>query len=497
MQWESWRDGWALDWLLDDAGPTGGQRAWVAMLRALPPSTWASLKVARQRGKTFALLGWTAQDMGLETFSGVYLAQTQGNAASIANGFLTALQPTFPPEWEVRLSDGVLRFASGSELGVFGTDNDQFRRRRGNAVKRVLLDECAFYADLPAVEQVYVPQLQTTGGVGVYLSSPPLTPAHPFNDRCRSARAAGRYVHDTFWSNPRIDHESVIRGECERRGLTREQLLASTEFRREYLAEDVTEEERAVVPAWNEAAERELVGEWPLPTYFDAYEGHDGGITGDPHASLFAVHDPSTNSLVVWDELELRSAVTTFRAWSDEVKGLEQRHFGTDRWTGTLLGAGEYIEALGDVPEYLRSAMADGAPRQPYLRVGDPSQNICRDMTVDYGLVVLPTARHEKAMVMDLINQLVRERRLRIHSRCARLREQLYTTLWDTKRSRFERTSKDHGDLLDCLGYIVRNVRWHRDCRPKHEDTATRLLREKQEIFRGERVRTPLWRGRR
>jgi hypothetical protein len=69
-------------------------------------------------------------------------------------------------------------------------------------------------------------------------------------------------------------------------------------------------------------------------------------------------------------------------------------------------------------------------------------------------------------MVMDLVNQLIRERRLRIHSRCARLKEQLYTTLWDTRRSRFERTQKDHGDLIDCLGYIVRNVRWHRDCRP-------------------------------
>lgn len=464
---ELWRLGAAHEVLLDE-----GQQDWVRRLREMPPMSWAAWKIARQRGKSFSAKTWTFEDMGTQTFAGVYLAQTQSNALSIVEGYLRQIQDTLPPEWDVRIVDGVVRFASGSQLGIFGTDNDQFRRRRGNAVKRVLLDECAFYADLPAVEQVYVPQLQTTGGVGLYLSSPPLSPAHPFNDRCRSARAAGRYVHDTFWNNPRIDHEAVIRGEMERRGLTREQLLASTEWRREFQAEDVTEEERAVVPAWTEEAATALVGEWQLPEYFDAYEGHDGGITGDPHASLFAVHDAASNTLTVTDELELRSAVTTFKAWSDKVKALERERFGTDRWEGTLLGAKEFIDALDEVPEFLVGNLTANAPRQPYLRVGDPSQNICRDMTVDYGLVVLPTSKHEKAMDIDLINQLIRDRRLRVHKRCVRLREQLVTTLWDLQRRRFERTAKDHGDLVDCLRYIVRNMRWHRDPRPKHVDTA-------------------------
>lgn len=458
---ELWRRGEAWRVLLDE-----GQQEWRQQLRNLLPGEWAAWKVSRQRGKTFTALMWALEDMATETFSGVYLAQTQGNAHAIVSGFLQTLEPTLPPEWDVRFVDGSLRFASGSELGVFGTDNDQYRRRRGNAVKRVILDEAAFYADLLAVEQVYVPQLQTTRGVGMYLSSPPLSPAHPFNDRCRAARAKGRYVHDTFWSNPRIDHESVIRGEMERRGLTREQLLASTEFRREYLAEDVTEEERQAIPAWNPQRAAALVGDWPMPQHFDAYEGHDGGLTGDPHASLLAVHDPASNSLLIVDELELRSAVTTHQAWSDRVKELERHHFGTDRWEGTLLGAKDFMEGMNDVPEFLRPSISDNAPRQPYLRVGDPAQNICRDMTVDYGLVVLPTEKHEKALDLDLVNQLIVDGRLRIHRRCGRLIEQLATTIWDKQRRRFERTQKDHGDLVDCLRYIVRNVRWHRDCRP-------------------------------
>jgi hypothetical protein len=57
--------------------------------------------------------------------------------------------------------------------------------------------------------------------------------------------------------------------------------------------------------------------------------------------------------------------------------------------------------------------------------------------------------------------------RIRIHRRCVRLIEQLYATVWNRTRSEWERTDKDHGDLVDCLVYLVRMVRWNRDCRPK------------------------------
>lgn len=485
---ELWRQGLAWQYLLDTSGPTGGQQAWLHMLRDLPPGSWAALEVARQRGKTFSVLEWTVEDMALQTFGGVYLAQTQSNAHAIVGGFLRAVMDDLPPEWDVRIVDGSVRFASLSELSVFGTDNDQFRRRRGNAVKRVLADEAGFYADLLAVEQVYVPQLQTTGGTGVYLSSPALTPGHQFSARCDAAKAAKRYVHDTFWSNPRLDHEAVIRGECERLGLTREDLLRSTYFRREYLAERVTEESRAAVPAWNAAAAEALVREWPMPSHYDGYEGHDGGLFTDPHASLFAVHDPANNCILVVDELEMPSATTTIQGWADAAKAKEKALYGTTLWNGTLLGAEDMLRELANVPEYLRPGISQNAPRQPYLRTSDPAQDVCRDLTIDYGFAVIPSPKHEKALNMDLVNQLVVDRRLRIHPRCKRLVEQLYATLWDKTRRRWERTDKDHGDLIDCLSYIVRNVRWHRDCRPKHVDAYTREVKRIQDAHTKEKT---------
>jgi len=465
LKQELWRRGRAASYLLDTSGPTGGQQAWCRMLDAIPPGSWAALEVSRQRGKTFTILAWATQRLGLSSLSAVFLAQTGANAEAIVRQFLKDVGDELPPEWGARFTDGVVRFANGSELAVFGTDNQQYRRSRGRKAHLALLSEAAFYPDLADVEQVYQPQLQTTGGVGVYESSPALNPGHDFSRRCDAASAVGRYVRDTFWSNPRIDHESVIRGEMERLGLTREQLLQSTAFRREYLAERVTEETRAALPAWTDEAAKALTVALERPTHFDGYEAHDSGKTGDPHASLFGYHDPARNCVVVEDELELRSAVTHIRAWVDDVKVKESALWGVNRWEGTLSGATLDFLKARNLDELFLRVHSQTAPRQPWMRVGDDDARLTVDMA-EHGIAVLPSEKHDKATWVDFVNQLIRERRLYIHPRCARLLEQMRSALWNQTRSRWERTDKDHGDLIDCLVYLCRAVRWHRDCRP-------------------------------
>lgn len=464
MRQDLWRLGEAPKYLLDSAGPSGGQLAWLALLEALPPMSWAAWKISRQRGKTYAALTWVLQRMGLEAnLDCVYLAQTGTNAAAIVESFLRDVEEDLPPEWGAAFKDGALRIeATGSELAVFGTDNQQYRRRRGRKAKVVLLDESAFYADLLDVEQVYIPQLQTTGGVGLYLSSPPISPAHPFNERCRAAQASGRYAHDTFWSNPRINHEAVIAGECERLGLTRDELLASTAFRREFLAEDVTEETRAAVPAWTPERSLKLVRAVDRADFFDGYVGTDNGYSPDPSGALFGWHHVAANALVIEDELELRQA--TASDFSNAIKAKEKELWGVTLYEGTLKALeGE----LAELPEFLRRRIHSNAPRQPFLRVGDDNAQLLAEMAETHGLAIFPTLKPDKAIAVDFLNQLVAAERIIIHPRCVRLREQLFTTIWNKARTQWERTAKDHGDLIDCLVYLARNVRWNRDCRPK------------------------------
>jgi hypothetical protein len=52
---------------------------------------------------------------------------------------------------------------------------------------------------------------------------------------------------------------------------------------------------------------------------------------------------------------------------------------------------------------------------------------------------------------------------------------QMESVLWNKQRTEWERTALDHGEGIDCLVYLARNLRWHRDCRPV----------EPRDIFRG------------
>lgn len=461
---ELWRRGACAAYLLDDAGPTGGQRAWFRMLNDIPPGRWASLEVSRQRGKTFTVLAWLFQSLGLRSQRGVFLAQTGANSLKIVDQFIKDIGDSFPPEWGVELVDGEVRFANGSEVAVFGTDNAQFRRSRGRNAHKVVLSEAGFYASLAEVESVYIPQLQTTGGVGVYESSPAENPAHDFSKRCDASMAVGRYVRDTFWSNPRIDHEAIIRGEMERLRMTREELFASTAFRREFLAQRVTEETRAAVPAWTDEAAAELVGDWQRPEYFDGYVGLDVGRWGDPHFGFLGYHDPATNTFTVEHELEMRSAPTHIGGFIDEMRRLEREAWGVNRWEGTLYGVTR--DDIAQWPEHLRYLFDERAPRQPYLRVGDDDARLVIDVRATHGYGVVPAQKADKYKAVDDLNQRVRERRWRVHRRCVRTIEQYRSTLWNRSRSEWERTERDHGDAVDVSLYVQRVIRWHRDCRP-------------------------------
>jgi len=479
---ELWRKGRAADWLLDE-----GQQSWRAAFWGTPPLSSTVWNIGRQRGKTFGAV-FNALEFGSATEEIAealdrpfvrqpiirYCAKTKDSAVGIVKPAWDFLVSTMPPE--MRPAQGRTDFEwafpqTGATFVLFGTDAQSFTKGRGPRTDLQLLDECGFYQDLVSVESALLPSLQTTGGRALYLSTPAESVGHPYTQRIYAAMAAGRYVHDTFWNNPRVNHEGVIEAERTRLGMTREVLLKSTYFRREYLAEIVTDESRAAMPAWNIELAKACVGDWERPEYFDAYQAHDPGITGDPHASLFGYLNPYDARLYIEDELELRSAAHTWRKYADEIKSRETHLYGTSLWNGTLAGAEDWLKGLSDVPEFLRDAMRAGAPKQPYLRLGDNAQGICKEMTLEHNIAMLPTDKHDKAVHADACNDLLAQGKIRIHRRCVRLVAQLASVVWDKTRSSWERRDDHHGDLIDDLIYITRNVRWHRDCRPpKHVD---------------------------
>ena len=424
--------------------------------------------IGRQRGKSYAALSMACA-YAVRTPGAIirYAALTAKSAKAIVVPTLAQVLKDCPPDVRPEISEleGVVRWPGkiGSVLTWAGTDNEQFDRLRGPRAHLELLDESGFYFDLERVESALLPQLTTTAGRVLYLSTPPESMAHPFVRRWNAARAAGRAVHATVHSNPRLGADGVARlerQEAARLGLTIEELRASTFWRREYLAELVQEESRAAIPGWTDAAQAECVAEVPRPVHFDAYVSVDFGF-GDPHAALFGWWDFVSGRLVIEEELEMRGATTAQLAAA--IKERESRLWGTDRWAGTLLGAAD-----GLTPEWMKEAArrSNDVPRQPYLRFGDNDPLTLADLHAQHGLAIYPSRKDEKALAVSDLDEAVRQRRIRIHPRCKRLLEQLASTVWNKARTEWARTDKDHGDLVDALLYMHRNVRRHRDPRP-------------------------------
>lgn len=453
-----WRQG-ELAWMLDD-----GQRAWVSSL--WEGEGHACWMIGRQRGKSFAAIA-AACGLAQRVPGSIvrYAALTAKSARGIVLPTLAQVLRDCPLDCrpEVAELEGIVRWPNGSVLVWAGTDNEQFERLRGPRAHLVLLDESAFYSDLERVESALLPQLTTTAGRALYLSTPPESAAHPFTRRWNAARAAGRAVHATVNDNPRLGADGVrrlIRQEAARLGLSEDGLQASTYWRREYLAELVQEESTAAVPGWTPEVQAESVRDVPRPVHFDAYVALDFGF-GDPHGCVFGWWDFAAGKLVVEDELELRGANTSQLAAA--VKAKEAQLWGVDRWAGTLLGAADAV-----TPEFMKEAARQGSevPRQPYLRVADNDPLVIADLYSQHGLACLPTRKDEKALAVSDLDEAVRQRRVVVSPRCRRLVEQLATTTWNRARTGWVRTDKDHGDLLDALVYLWRNIRKHRDPRP-------------------------------
>lgn len=450
-----WRAG-NLRWKLD-----AGQESWLANFDNVPPQGSAVWLIGRQRGKSFAALTH-ALEVLLSGHNKIvrYTALTGKNATAIVVPTLKQILSDCPEDLQPEISElhGVAKFQNGGELHWSGTDNKQYERQRGPRCHLYLSDEFCFYDDLLAVERAILPQRTTTGGKTLYLSSPPESEAHASVERIRAAQAAGAFCHATINDNPRLGAagiEAIARGEASRLGLSLESLYNSTYWRREYLAELVTEANRAVIPCWPDVAKRATTDK-PRPKVFDAYVSIDFGFSPDPNAALFAWAS-GDGSLHIESELELHGQ--TLSEFARAAKARETELWGVSKFEGTLWGAKDYRQQL---PEFLHRALEGVAPRQPYLRVGDNAPMVLAELSSVHGYAVLPSDKDNKHLAVDSLNQLLAEGRVTIAPSCTRLLTQLHTTIWNKTRTQYERTSKDHGDLVDCLVYLVRNFNFHR-----------------------------------
>lgn len=329
------------------------------------------------------------------------------------------------PKWSTLEQE--YRFPNGSILAIAGCDAQRYEDLRGTESDEIYMDEVGFIDDLDYIlKDVLLPQVQHTGGKVILVSTPARSPSHPSVAIAMDHKKTGNFFECTCWDSPRSTKEEL---EEYFRDLANGEPLDSfyqtSTFRREYMAEFVIDEERAVVPEWTKAKQLECVREVPLPERYDAYVGIDLGWR-DGLAFVLGYWDFKNARLVITDEyLTFRTPIDQFQQTCLKI---EQNRLGLKQPLRVIDHEPLVIAELNRRKYYVREAV-----------------------------------KRDKELAINMLRELIRDGKFVLHPRCKQLSAQLTGTIWNEQRTSFERDKMGHGDLLDALIYLNRIIPRNKD----------------------------------
>ncbi len=465
---EAWRQGRAHAFVLD-----AGQQKWCARREASTDfSVWM---IARQRGKSFAAL-FDDLMFGNRTPGAIlrYLGQTGDSALAILGPTMDQIMALCPlPRHERPYpynrndslgSSSEFRWDNGAVLVWSGTDNDTFRRQRGPRSHRITYDEAGFYPKLTEVQEALNPSLQTTGGAPLYLSTPPVSPGHPFVELYEAAAAIGRAEHETIYDNPRMTPEQiegVLARAAAEKNQSLEKFKKSTYFRREFMAEVCLDSDLAIVPEFPDVKDA-IVVERERPAFYDLYVSGDPGMS-DLTGILFAVTDFRRAKLIIEHELLLSMAVTGVIA--SEMFNVLEAHYGA-----------RTIEP----PKGVRQ-LAPDSPKPYCVVFDDSSKRVTADLWNYHRLSASPAMKDDSEAAINVMRLEVGGMNVEINPRCVHLIRQLGNAVRVKPGGDMASSKRDgHYDLVAALKYLVRHWDKRRNPYPPNFgfDRATQVRRD-------------------
>lgn len=373
-----------------------------------------------------------------------YAAPTAKNVRKIINPSIRKIIKDCPDDLRPKfvILEGEWQFPNGSSIAVAGCDGGQAQNLRGTESHFICLDQVGFIDDLEYIlNDILAPQVKQTSGTIVLTSTPARSPAHESFKMAMAHQEAGRYSHVTVWQDEHLtreQHQKYFQKQAQGKGMSLQEYYNSTTFRRQYLGQFVTDEERAVVPEWNIAIQNHITNindpRFKQSQFVDRYVSVDIGWR-DGMGILFGYWDFKKAALVIVDEILL------FKKTSQQtIEAVHTKEIQT--WPGQKI----------------------------FLRISDNDLQTIADFNqagAKYGITFIPTKKDDKQLQVNRLREWIKGYKVFIHPRCKRLLSQLKSTVWNTNRTSFERNKEGHGDLLDALIYLVRNVRVYRNPEPE------------------------------
>jgi hypothetical protein len=403
--------------------------------------------IARRVGKTYALLV-LALECALQGSgrSIKYAAKTQVDVRKMIRPSIKRILATCPEDIRPKLDSqsnelqiyrtpkAKRAHEADSIIDIAGCDGGHYENLRGQEAHLWVVDEGAFVPELSTVvDEVLWPQTWNTGGPGVIASSPPDSPGHAFQNYYLGAKAKGRSAHATFWETPRYSEAEkweIVRQGADMKRMSVEEFMLSTVYLREFMAEFVIEETRAVLPRFTEAlANRLTVAEISTPLFSDWYTLIDLGGSRDPTGVLVGYYDFPRRKFRAQREAKLLRPTE-----EDIVKAARALEAATFSQMPTLRGL--------------------------HFRIMDDDLGIVRrDLAQKYNFVTTPPRKDDKqAGLMDLQDALLRDE-VEFSPEVPETVAQCRAAIWNKQHTEYERVEGfGHFDLLDCLLYGHRNV---------------------------------------
>lgn len=359
--------------------------------------------------------------------------------------------PHMKPEWKE--AQKLFVFPNGSEIQMAGTDGGSAESVRGSAAHLILLDESGFhdYNDFEyIVNSILMPTLLTTKGKLIMASTPSKEPDHPFMVQyVEPARHDGSLVEFDIYSNPMIT-EDMIDEIAEEYPLGKE----DPSFKREFLLISESDHNLMVVPEFTKDVKNDIVKSNPVPAHYDAYVSGDPAVT-DLTGILFGYYDFLQNKLIIMDELVMGGKGQKSLTTSDIADGVRRKE------------------------KILFQNPLTGEVQEPYLRLMDNNNLILiNDLYKEHGLRFIPTKKDKKREQVNKLRMMLRKGDILIDPKCKNLIYHLETTRWKflkngTATDKFDHSKgvqgkfkAHHGDLVDALLYMVRNVQFSKNPYP-------------------------------
>lgn len=330
---------------------------------------------------------------------------------------------TFPYKPQV-LSDKRVVFPNGSEIVIAGTNEGNNQNLRGSASSGNFLDEAGFQDDLEVtVKEILAPQLLTTDGPTVFISSPANTPDHYYNQVVQEHIESGDIVTldihtDKTLTKQKLDAMARSVGGYE-----------SAQWKREFLCMNVYDRATKVFRTWDP----HFVMQEPENTYsrmYFKYECMDLGYR-DKMACLFGYYHYHKAKLHIQSEIVMTGDEFNSKTLSELVFAKEKELWMSTR-TDTI------------------------------LRFADNNNpTTLQDLRQIYDLHFEPTSKDDLAGMVNTVETFIQEGHLSVDPSCTELIGCLENAHWakDQRGKMFAHSKKyGHYDAGAALIYMVRNI---------------------------------------